>query len=544
MLDIKPRHHLTIEQVSLELRVSSASVRNWIKTGYLEAVDGFKIPRKSFEVFKSSVVGTEKLTKRANKSNFDQHDHCSVQAKFLALAGQSIGTSLDSLGTAYEAALSNSHRNKEGIYYTSDTIVQDFFDFIEGDVSKLVFCDPCCGSGNFIVAALKRGFLPENVYGFDTDPVAVEIAKNRFKEKTGAISANILVADFLQDIVLRKITNVPSFDIVLTNPPWGKKIQRQKKEEFSSAFGCSKSTDTAALFFRAALNVSTENAVVGMLLPESFFNISTFHSTRKIAAQHNILGLIDFGKPFKGLLTKAKGIVLRKGGLEKDHTIRCKTLVGEHSRSQTSFISNPKFIFNFNYSEENADIIQHLYTLPHIKLEGQAKWGLGIVTGNNKKFVKDRPIEGYIPVFKGAEIQPGTLSEPSNFIPSDLSLYQQVAPNDLYFSTEKLIYRFISSKLVFHHDTQSKLFLNSASMLILNHSCGISHENLAWLLNTNIMNWLFKVTFDTHKILRSDLETLPIFSDFFNKSHNITEEDLLEYLNLKETVDGTYRIKR
>ncbi len=545
-LDLPPSTTMTINDVAVALQVSSASVRNWIKTGYLEAENGRYISRSSYEHFKKSVVGTEKLTKRANKSNVDGHNHDSVQAEFLARTSQWEGNDLDNAGSFYENALSSSHRNKEGIYYTPTNIVERFFNFIENDVSNLIFCDPCCGSGNFIIGALERGFLPENIYGFDTDPVAVEISKARLRSKAGIEHPNIYVADFLHDIVLKNVTIAPLFDVVFTNPPWGKKIESAKKIELSIAFDCLKSTDTAALFFRAALQKSASNAIIGMLLPESFFNISIFCSTREIAAKQKILGFVDFGKPFKGLLTKAKGIVVqKKDELDYgDEKILCETLSGTHFRSHNSFDTNPKHIFNFECNESNSDIINHLYSKPYLTLKGHARWGLGIVTGNNKKFVKAYPEDDHVPVFKGSEIQSENLPTPQNFIPSDLSLYQQVASRDLYFASEKLIYRFISSKLVFHHDTESKLFLNSANMLVLNSNFGITHENLAWLLNTRLMTWMFSNIFDTHKVLRSDLEALPIFTDFFDGSPIITEENLLEYLDMKVDIDGTYRLKK
>jgi site-specific DNA-methyltransferase (adenine-specific) len=544
-LGLSPSTTMTIDEVASALQASSASVRNWIKTGYLEADKGKYISLSSFEAFKHSIVGTEKLTKRANKSKLDSHDHDALQTKFLAYISRSKNVDLESLGTAYEGDLSNSHRNKEGIYYTPEYIVKRFFEFIEGDTSKLVFCDPCCGSGNFIIAALERGFSPENIYGYDTDPVAVAITNARFLSRSGIESSNIHMADFLHDTVLNDALGAPFFDVVFTNPPWGKKLSPQDKEVLSAAFSCPKSIDTSALFFRAALRKSRPNSIIGMLLPESFFNISTFSSTRKVITKHKILSFIDFGKPFKGLLTKAKGLFVQKDKLpDISDSILCETSIGTHFRSQNSFINNPKNIFNFECDSHSSNLINHLYTLPHLTLDGKAKWGLGIVTGNNKKFVKAYPEDSYLPVFKGSEIKAGQLPSPQNFIPEDLAQYQQVASRDLYFAPEKLIYRFIASNLVFHHDTEAKLFLNSANMLVLDSNIGISHADLAWLLNTKLMNWIFRQIFDTHKILRSDLEALPIFVEYFEGSQPKSEEKLLQYLNIEAGAGGTYRIKK
>lgn len=43
-------------------------------------------------------------------------------------------------------------------------------------------------------------------------------------------------------------------------------------------------------------------------------------------------------------------------------------------------------------------------------------------------------------------------------------------------------------------------------------------------MNEEIMNWLFKKLFRAYKVLRSYLEKLPIFSDFFKTHNNYCEQ--------------------
>jgi site-specific DNA-methyltransferase (adenine-specific) len=57
------------------------------------------------------------------------------------------------------------------------------------------------------------------------------------------------------------------------------------------------------------------------------------------------------------------------------------------------------------------------------------------------------------------------------------------------------------------------------------------------------MNWLFQSVFCTHKILRGDLEELPIWTDYFIQNDEFSEETLLYYLKI-EKKDGTYSIKK
>ncbi|WP_298859401.1 TaqI-like C-terminal specificity domain-containing protein [uncultured Gimesia sp.] len=535
--------HLPIKDAAQLLGVSTASIRNWIKTGYLTQTDTGFISKESFESFKNEVAGQEKLTARANKSLKDTHDHRELQTRFHELVQDSEHNAAE-LGGLYEAALSNAYRNKEGIYYTHPAIAERFFQYLPrahaGDRSDLTFCDPCCGSGNFLLAAIEQGIDPAHIYGFDTDPIAVAMARKRIFEKTGYDSPNIHFADFLEQSLQPEQS---SFDVIFTNPPWGKKISKAEKQKYASHFGAGKCSDTSALFFFACLPRLNQSGSLGFLLPDAFFNVASFEDARQAALTRDIKAFMDFGKSFQGLLTKAKGIVLQNQEPGENTNIVCEGLDQRRLRTQDSFRQNPKSIFNFTCSQEAAAVIEHLYEREHLTLVDRATYGLGIVTGNNKKFCRASSQAGYMPVYKGSDIHEEKLNEPSAFIPDDLSLYQQVAPVELFQANEKLIYRFISSDLVFYHDTEQTFFLNSVNMLVLHDDFQISAKQLSQILNSNVMNWLFRSLFETHKVLRSDIEALPIHTQYFEKHTEFDEEAFLNYLGLEQTADGSYKLK-
>jgi site-specific DNA-methyltransferase (adenine-specific) len=251
---------------------------------------------------------------------------------------------------------------------------------------------------------------------------------------------------------------------------------------------------------------------------------------------------VDYGKAFKGLVTKAQAIIIENNASDPNDIIECCSEKKVFNRSLQSFSGIPKHIFNFWTNESEAKVINHMYSMPHITLKGRAKWALGIVTGNNERFCSNEPNDGYVPIYKGSDITKSGLKEPSTFIFSDFSKFQQVAPLEMYHSKEKLIYKFISSDLCFYCDTKQRYILNSANLLIP-VNMGISAEQLTMLLNSEIINWLFKKLFSTHKVLRSDLELLPIHHEYFSFNQEFTETDYLNYLQIMKTSDGAYRVK-
>jgi len=83
--------------------------------------------------------------------------------------------------------------------------------------------------------------------------------------------------------------------------------------------------------------------------------------------------------------------------------------------------------------------------------------------------------------------------------------------------------------------------LNSSNILIPKN-IDISAQQLTDLLNSEIINWLFKKIFSTHKVLRGDLELLPIHNGYFRKYEKFTEENYLKYLQIQKDNNGEYQL--
>lgn len=527
---------LTIEQAAKIANVSIATIRNWIKAGYLlQSAKGI-ISLESFKTFMSEIVGKEKLNARANKLFKNNHNHREVTDKIDFFLKKYKG---EQIGIEYENSLSEAYRNKEGVYYTPSWIVKDMFKNIKIN-SDFKFLDPCCGSGNFIVEAIRQGVAPENVYGFDTDENAVLITKQRIKDEFGYDAINIKIGDFLQEAYKFKQNNM-LFDLIFTNPPWGKKIEKSEKEKYATLYDCGNSLDTTSFFLGASISILKPNGFLGFLIQEAFFNITSFEDIRKKVLDKKVLRFVDYGKPFKGLITKAQAIIIENKPSKPQDTIECYYENKIFIRTLQSFVENPKHIFNFYTNESEAEVIKKLYSIKHITLKDRAKWALGIVTGNNNKFCSKYPKEGYVPVYRGSDITKSGIKEPSLFILNDFSKFQQVAPLDMYHSKEKIIYKFISFNLCFYCDTKQRYFLNSANMFVP-FNIEITAQQLTMLLNSEIMNWLFKKLFSTHKVLRSDLELLPIHVDYFSYNQEFSETEYLKYLQIYKTNNGSYKI--
>lgn len=523
---------IKFDRIKSELNISNATLKNWIKTDCLATDKNGFITTESYDYFKNNILGKSKLNKRANKQHFDKPNITFNIDK---------NNDANKSAIQYEQSLSIAQKNKKGIYYTPNSAIDKMFSALPDLSTTDTFLDPCCGTGNFLIKALEKGFSPENVYGFDVDETALKIANNRFYQTTGQRSNNIKLVNLLEEKHSQK------YDFIFTNPPWGYKFNAQQKNNYANKFNNGIKVDSSALFVLICLNIIQKNGMLGVLLPDSFFNIGAFKSVRKTLLEKSFTQLINHGKPFDGLQTKAYSFIIKNNHHLKN--IQCRTPTSQHFRTQIDFIKNPNYIINFDATEVEAKVISHLYSYPHQTLVGKAKWGLGIVTGNNAKHLSVTKKHNHKPIYKGIDIENGKIKKPQFYIFDDFSKLQQTANKKLYLADKKIVYRFINSNLIFALDNKQRYFLNSANFLMLNQptlfiedELTITEEQLVFLMNTKIMNWLFKRLFRTHKVLRSDLEKLPIFDDFFKRHHDYCEQDLHQYLNIEEH-NGTFRIK-
>lgn len=482
-----------------------------------------RLTLSSIEQCERLSIGTQRLIARANKQH--KAAHSSRKPK---------------RASQYDESLSESRRNIDGVYYTPERVVQDMLERITkgDDLSERTLIDPCCGSGNFLIVAIEMGFRPENIYGYEIDSYSAKIARQRIFELTGYRTRNIICGDFLQVAT----TTRRRYDYCVTNPPWGRKMSLEVRRERAKRYSMGGSADSSSIFLIASLSILKEGGRLSFLLPESLLTVRAHSDVRRYILDYEADSIIDYGRIFPSLLTSAVAISLRKSAAQQASQILCQTNGASYLRSRESFLRNPMQVLNIWTTPQEAEVIEALFARDHITLKGGGRWGIGVVTGNNKEYLLSEPHEGYREVVKGVDIIPvtkdgaakATIKRGRQYLKSDLTKYQQVAAADLYDSPEKLIYRFVCDRLCFAVDRESLLTLNSANILVLNSNFPIPADELAKLLNSDLMRWLFSSLFHTRKVLRGDLESLPIFPDYFASCEEFEAERYLQWLGIDE----------
>lgn len=140
-----------------------------------------------------------------------------------------VKTERDAISEAFQAFWGPGLRGEKGQFFTPRNVVKMCVDMVDPKPGERVI-DPACGSGGFLVEVLshfdKREYS-SNVYGIDKEIDLVKICK-AYMAIVGDGRTNIFCADSLYPESwkneMKQEIQEESFDVVLTNPPFGAKI--------------------------------------------------------------------------------------------------------------------------------------------------------------------------------------------------------------------------------------------------------------------------------------------------------------------------------
>ncbi|MCL4758035.1 MAG: N-6 DNA methylase [Rhodocyclaceae bacterium] len=431
----------------------------------------------------------------------------------------------DYLGLLYQSVSSEGCKSELGSYFTPTKLVMDSLAHIKAPVKT--FLDPCCGTGKFLIHAAQTFSLePENVLGFDIDRIAIHVAKVNLllAYSDQEFLPRIYRMDSLSELATGEMfceTNnlMGSIDAIATNPPWGAYKNSAAKGHLSGAI---RSGETFSLFLEKSIRLLRDGGQLSFILPESILKIRAHSDIRALLLNETTITTIALlGRQFTGVYTPVIRLDVFKERPSDQWMVRVEHDGTSHNVLQSRFDRNENVTFDIQIKSHEEDLLERIYSVEHLTLAGNAEWALGIVTGDNKKHVLDMPGPGTEPVFRGSDIYPFFLGEPNSHICFAPEQYQQVASEKYYRASEKLLYKFISKKLVFAYDDKQCLSLNSANILIP-AIADMDMKVVLAFLNSNVFQYIFTKKFSTHKVLRGDLEKLP-FPRLSRSTHDAIE---------------------
>jgi type I restriction enzyme M protein len=257
-----------------------------------------------------------------------------------------INAERDVVADAFEELIGTSFRGGEGQFFTPRNVVQMMIDVLKpGDGESIL--DPACGSGGFLAYSLRyllsKNKKKYNLVGIDKDAFLAKIAKI-YLTLIGDKEYQVLCENSLDlpgnwEKKTQGAIRLNSYDLILTNPPFGAKIpvigrellgQYQLGRKWEIKDGKESITKQLLLkqppqilFIERCIQLLKEGGRLGIVLPEGIFgNPSDKYIWEYISQNAHILGVVSLSQETFQPSTHTKTSVLfLKKGIQKPKRI-------------------------------------------------------------------------------------------------------------------------------------------------------------------------------------------------------------------------------
>ena len=449
----------------------------------------------------------------------------------------------DILGLLYISLSNLSNRKARGAYFTPTKVVKKVISNL--DLKDLSTIDPCCGSGNFLLQ-LPDSITLNNIYGNDIDKTSIELTRINMYLKYEPKNLDVLYENFTTSDFLKNNTDI-KYQYIIGNPPWGYEFSKEELVDLKKMFvsADTKNVESYDVFVEKSLSCLEDDGRLFFVLPEAILNVKTHKTIRQIILDNTSIEYLEYlGNMFDKVQCPSVILKLQKSKKAFSSTgMRVKTKDSEFVINTHRKVSSETF--NFNMSDEEYDLYKKIMDEENkVFLKNNGVFALGIVTGNNKDYISSTKTEKNEPILKGSDITKYKIKKVENYIDFEPDKFQQVATVEFYRAKEKLFYKFISNKLIFAYDNNQKLSLNSCNILIPTFK-DLDIKYIMAVLNSSVAQFVFQKQFNSIKVLRSHIESIPIpvCEDCFQQKIIAYVDELLKttdenkYKNLCDQID-------
>ena len=320
-----------------------------------------------------------------------------------------IDSERDAIADAFETFIGPSLKGGQGQFFTPRNVVKLLVDMVDPSKDDKII-DPACGSGGFLVEAIRHVWKkidkdgekfgwPDSEIASEKQEVAIKnfrgIDKDNFLSKVakaymaiigdgrgGVFCENGLESPTHWKSITRDHIQIGSFDVVITNPPFGKKLKiddttilesfslghKWKLEKSSGNYQKTNTLHTGQapqiLFIERCLELLNNGGRLGIIVPESMFcNPSHRHIVQHIKTIARISAIVslpeELFQPYTHAKTCAVVIENKKTNSKDGHEIfmGIAKWCGHDSRGLP--IPNddlPKIIDKFNEYQRNGSL--------------------------------------------------------------------------------------------------------------------------------------------------------------------------------------------
>ena len=271
-----------------------------------------------------------------------------------------ITTDRDCMADAFEVFINKSVKESEGQFFTPRNVINIIIQAIDIKRDDKII-DSACGSGGFLVEALKRlekivndegdifgwddsakkeeikALAIKNIRGIEKDPFLTKLSKS-YMAILGDGKGGIFQEDSLDlpknwTSKTQQEIKLDTFDILLANPPFGKDIRVEGEEKLSQYILAHKTDKkginklqkqgkVSTLFLERNLQLVKKGGKIGIILPEPYFALPSYKDAINFMFENNnIMWVIDLPQNTFRPHNNAKccAIIIQKGEKQQEY---------------------------------------------------------------------------------------------------------------------------------------------------------------------------------------------------------------------------------
>ena len=439
---------------------------------------------------------------------------------------------------------------------------------------QISICDPACGSGAFLNAALnfliaehklidemqakvegaslvfpnvENSILENNLYGVDINEESVEIAKLSLwlrtakpHRKLNSLNDNIKCGNSLIDdpaiagdkafnwqTEFPKVFEKGGFDVVIGNPPYVRPhylTDETKKHLWKSFKTYERKADLYVCFMETALNIVKPKGYTSFIVSDGWLRLDSFEMIRKHILQNaDVLQIIDFTKDVFQSATVKTCIFVFQEGATNNNIIYTAVIddnvdldnIQYQAISQAAYYATYKHVFDLSINESSS-LLKNKMQQNTQPLGSSFNLSFGVKTGDDERFLTFDPSisPDCKKLVRGADINRWTIDFKGEYV-----IYQpeQMRMNKIT-ARPGTAERFEQPKVLVR-DTGGGLmatFDDSGyyvkDVIIIEEETKSTNllKALAALLNSKLLRWYYETTFPTLHVQRDELASLPI----------------------------------
>jgi adenine-specific DNA-methyltransferase len=211
------------------------------------------------------------------------------------------------MSIAHEKTKKHTKEKSEGITYTPKLLA----DFVAQrmlatagklDKSPLRILDPAVGHGELLTSLLDQLDVPVEIFGFETDAEALNVAKARLSKLVSPNALHLKHSSFLDHILddfeQGLFGSATPYDLIIANPPYVRTqvIGAQRAKELAAQFGLTGRVDLYHAFLLGMTKALSPTGTAGYIVSNRFMSTKGGATVRSaLVDQLNLVEVYDLG---------------------------------------------------------------------------------------------------------------------------------------------------------------------------------------------------------------------------------------------------------